>query len=151
MENQIKTICSLLRNDFTGVCSLAKHSFLPYSLLDMIATLRFVCTHISHWISHCYNLTQTRTQTPHDILTQREGVIIQFRNLCLTYGHENLHLFLLKNIYHQLGSDTLHLITENRVCSWIIPEHVMQEMCAVIAVRNPVWDVSVAIISKRVW
>ena len=47
------------------------------------------------------------------------------------YGYENLHVFLLKNIYHQLGSDTFHLITENRVCSWIIPDHVMEKMCEV--------------------
>ena len=93
----------------------------------MIATLRFVCTHISHWITNCLN----PTQTPHDILCQREGVIIQFKNLCLMYGHENLHAFLLKNVYHQLGSDTFNLITENRGCSWIIPKYVMEEMCEV--------------------
>ena len=51
-----------------------------------------------------------------------------FRDICLMQGYEDLHVFLLKNIYHQLGSDTLHLITNNDTCCWIIPEDVMEKI-----------------------
>ena len=54
-----------------------------------------------------------------------------FKDICLMEGNEYLHTFLLKNLYHQLGSDTLHIITNCIECRWIIPEHVMDELSQV--------------------
>ena len=89
--------------------------------------------HISNWIIECFDLLKTGSdaQIPDHILREKQRLIISFKDICLMEGYEDLHVLLLKNIYHQLGSDTLHLITENRVCSWIIPEHVMHEMAEV--------------------
>ena len=107
---------------------------LSYELLEKIATLRFICIHISHWIIECYDLlrTQSNTQLPDHTLRERQRLINEFRDICLMQGYEDLHVFLLKNIYHQLGSDTLHLITNNDTCSWIIPEDVMEKMVEVL-------------------
>ena len=106
---------------------------LSYEMLEKIATLRFICMHISNWIIECFDLLKTGSDTkiPDHIKKERHRLIISFQDICLMDGYEDLHVLLLKNIYHQLGSDTLHLITENRECSWIIPEHVMQEMAEV--------------------
>ena len=106
---------------------------LSYELLEKIATLRFICIHISHWIIECYDLlrTQSNTQLPDHTLRERQRLINVFRDICLMQGYEDLHVFLLKNIYHQLGSDTLHLITNNDTCSWIIPEDVMEKITEV--------------------
>ena len=111
---------------------------LSYELLEKIATLRFICMHISAWIIECFDLLKTGsdTQIPDHILRERKRLIISFQDICLMDGYEYLHVLLLKNIYHQLGSDTLHLITENLVCSWIIPQHVMQEMAEVSVIDN---------------
>ena len=89
--------------------------------------------HISNWIIECFDLLKTGpdAQIPGHTLREKQRLIISFKDICLMEGYEDLHVLLLKNIYHQLGSDTLHLITENRACSWIIPEHVMQEMAEV--------------------
>ena len=51
-----------------------------------------------------------------------------FRDICLMQGYEDLHVFLLKNIYHQLGSDTQTIITNHCFCSWIIPEFMVEKM-----------------------
>ena len=109
---------------------------LSYELLEKIATLRFICIHISHWIIECYDLlrTQSNTQLPDHTLRERQRLINEFRDICLMQGYEDLHVFLLKNIYHQLGSDTLHLITNNDNCSWIIPEDVMEKITEVLFV-----------------
>ena len=111
---------------------------LSYELLEKIATLRFICMHISNWIIECFDLLKTGsdTQISDHILREKKRMIISFQDICLMDGFEYLHVLLLKNIYHQLGSDTLHLITENRDCSWIIPEHVMKEMAEVWVVEN---------------
>ena len=106
---------------------------LSYELLEKIATLRFICIHISQWIIECYDLlsTQPNTQLPDHTVRERRRLINEFRDICLMEGYEDLHVFLLKNIYHQLGSDTLHLITTNKNCSWMIPEHVMEKITEV--------------------
>ena len=106
---------------------------LSYELLEKIATLRFICTHISHWIIECYELlrTQSNTQLPDHIVRERQRLINEFRDICLMQGHEDLHVFLLKNIYHLLGSDTLHILTANQKDSWMIPEHVMEKITEV--------------------
>ena len=106
---------------------------LSYELLEKIATLRFICIHISQWIIECYDLlsTQPNTQLPDHTVRERRRLINEFRDICLMERYEDLHVFLLKNIYHQLGSDTLHLISTNKFCSWMIPEHVMEKITEV--------------------
>ena len=107
---------------------------LSYELLEKIATLRFICIHISQWIIECYDFlsTQPNTQLPDHTVRERRRLINEFRDICLMQGYEDLHVFLLKNIYHQLGSDTLHLIITCHACSWIIPEVVIKKMAEVL-------------------
>ncbi|KAI6655769.1 E3 ubiquitin-protein ligase [Oopsacas minuta] len=129
IEEQIFLIDFTLRNDSPRIYGLANHSYIQYATLEMIATLRYICIHISHWIIECFKLkTLLDSQLPGYIVAERRRLIFNFKNICLMHGNENLHVFLLKNIYHQLGSDTLHLITNNRDCSWIIPENVIERM-----------------------
>ena len=115
----------------TGIYEISKHSVLSYELLEKIATLRFICIHISHWIIECHDFLRTQSATSDYTLRERQRLIFSFKDICLMQGYEDFHLFLLKNIYHQLGSDTLQLITASRTCSWIIPVQVMEKMVEV--------------------
>ena len=102
-----------------------------YELLEMIATLRFICIHISHWIIDSYNLLSIQSdQKFPDQETKK--LISGFKDMCELEGNENLHLLLLKNIYHQLGSETLYMITNNTKCSWIIPEMILNAISEVM-------------------
>lgn len=113
--------------------SLAADNSLSYELLERIATLRFLCIHISQCIIETYQFntnTSNQLQLPNNCVR----LIQMFKDICLLEGYEYLHTFLLKNMYHQLGSDTLHIITNCNECRWIIPEHVMDEISQVIIV-----------------
>ncbi|KAI6652351.1 E3 ubiquitin-protein ligase [Oopsacas minuta] len=109
---------------------------ISYEWLEKIATLRFMCMHTSHWIIECYDLLSTHDniQLQNYVLVERLRLINMFKDICLLEGYEDLHIFLLKNIYHQLGSDTLHVITRCSECVWIIPEHVMHKMSQLPAI-----------------
>ena len=130
MDSQIDFLRSLLKSQNKR---FAASPDLSYELLEKIATLRFICTHISHWIIECYDLlrTQSNTQLPDHIVRERQRLINEFRDICLMQGYEDLHVFLLKNIYHLLGSDTLSIIPTNCHCSWVIPEQVMEKLVQV--------------------
>ena len=65
-------------------------------------------------------------------------LISSFKDMCELEGNENLHLLLLKNIYHQLGSETLFLITDNDRCPWIIPETIMKSISEVMTLINQI-------------
>ena len=131
-EDQYNCLETLLRKEeiSTGIHCVSKHSILSYELLEKIATLRFICIHMSHWVIECNDLG-TPSYTPNHILRERQRFIIIFKNICLKHGYEDLHIFLLKNIYHHLGNDTLQLITGNRTCSWVIPDLVRERMAEV--------------------
>ena len=101
-----------------------------YGMLECIATLRFLCIYTSQWILECYGLVEAQTarELLDPIKIERMRLVSDFKNICLLQGFEDLHIFLLKNIYHQLGSDTIHLITKNQECLWILPESVREQM-----------------------
>ena len=53
--------------------------------------------------------------------TQTTDDFSKLRNLvCDTEASGNLHIFLLKQIYHNLGSDSLNMI-DNSNCKWLLP------------------------------
>ena len=92
---------------------------LSYELLERIVNLRFVCRHLSHWLIEYYGLRQMDRQLSNQTMKKRSELITDLHNLCLKPGYEALHLFLLKNIYHELGTDALQLIISNNI-SWIL-------------------------------
>ena len=92
---------------------------LSYELLERIVNLRFVCRHLSHWLIECYGLRQMDRRISNQTMKKRHELIFCLHKLCLKPGYEALHLFLLKNIYHELGTDALQLIISNKI-SWIL-------------------------------
>ncbi|KAI6655773.1 E3 ubiquitin-protein ligase [Oopsacas minuta] len=133
-EHQHQLVKSQIDTEIAVNSDITKVS---YELLEQIGTLRFISVHISNWIIDCYNLLRTQLDTqPPNYFTERDRLITDFKDMCRLEGNEYLHLFLLKNIYHQLGSDTLQLITKNDKCSWIIPDDVMDIITEVCLTDN---------------
>ena len=103
---------------------------LSYELLERIVNLRFVCRHLSHWLIECYGLRQMDRQLSNQTMKKRSELITDLHRLCLKPGYEALHLFFLKNIYHELGTDALRLIISNNI-SWILLDPNMGNMIKV--------------------
>ena len=103
---------------------------MSYELLENISTLRFICIHVSDWIVELNGLIRTDAipELPDTIIRSRQKVISEFKNLCLLNGFEDLHMFLLKNIFHQLGSDTINLIKKSTRISWILPDRIKERI-----------------------
>ncbi|KAI6647030.1 E3 ubiquitin-protein ligase [Oopsacas minuta] len=129
--NQLKSFHSIFNN--ITIRYLADTQ-LSYELLEKIATLRFICLHISRWIIECFDLLNTHPDTPHDIFRDEQRLITIFQDICLMDGFEDLHTLLLKNIYHQLGSDTLNILTKNPACSWVVPNRVREKIAELPAI-----------------
>ena len=115
-----------MSNFFTPLFEIADHpqAEMSYELLVKIATLRFICVHITKWSIECFDLLNTglEPQTSEIILAERRALIARFKRICLMEGHNDVRVFLFKNIYHQLGSDTINILRSNNKCSWILPD-----------------------------
>ena len=116
-----------------GKVKISPGAKFSYELLENIATQRFICIYISHWIIECYDLlrTDSNSKLPDELLKDRQRIIDEFRDICLMEGYEDLHVFLLKNIYHDIGNETLDIISHGN-CSWILPDHVMEIISQVL-------------------
>ncbi|KAI6656630.1 E3 ubiquitin-protein ligase [Oopsacas minuta] len=99
---------------------------ISYELLEKIATLRFICVSVSKWIVECFNLNNTNTQLPDH--GKRMGLVTSFQEISLLKGHADIRLLLFKNIYHQLGSDTINFLNSNTKFSWILPDCITDNM-----------------------
>ena len=97
---------------------------MSYELLEKIATLRFICVHITKWNIECFDLLNTglEPRLPEGNLKERRTLIARFKIICSTGGHNDVRVFLFKNLYHQLGSDTISILRSNNMCSWILPD-----------------------------
>ena len=95
---------------------------MSYELLEKIATLRFICVHITKWSIECLDLLKTGLELPEDNLTARRTLIARFEGILSTGAHNDVRVFLFKNLYHQLGSDTINILRSNNICSWILPD-----------------------------
>ena len=97
---------------------------MSYALLEKIATLRFICVHITKWSIECFDLLKTRSepQLSDATLAKRQVLIARFKIICSMDGQNDTRVFLFKNMYHQLGSDTINILKSNNECSWMLPD-----------------------------
>ena len=91
---------------------------LSYELIERIANFKFVCKYLSSWlIQHSsFMLRKMELQLPKERQYYLQ-CIYNLNRICMEPGYETLRMFFLKNIYHQLGTDTLHFITSNEIPS----------------------------------
>ena len=95
---------------------------MSYEMLENIAVLRFICIHISKWIIEIF----VRNEQSESILDQviegeKKNIISVFKDKCQAEEYENVRLFLFKNIYHYIGSDTITKLNSDDCYSWTIP------------------------------
>ena len=97
---------------------------MSYALLEKIATLRFICVHITKWSIECFDLLRTGSepQIPNATLAKRQTLIDKFKTISSMDGQNDTRVFLFKNMYHQLGSDTINILRSNNACSWMLPD-----------------------------
>ena len=97
---------------------------MSYELLAKIATLRFMCVHIIRWSIECFDFlnTELEPQQSEANLTERRKLIARFKIICSKEGHNDVRIFLFKNLYHQLGSDTISILRSNNMCFWMLPD-----------------------------
>ena len=96
-------------------------------MLENVAVLRFICVHISKWIIEIF-VRNRQTEQLADKDTRKDKIITDFQKNCPGEGYECVRLFLFKNIYHQIGSDTSTMLTSNDCCSWMVPDCVSEKI-----------------------
>ena len=99
-----------------------------YEMLENIAVLRFICIHISKWIIEIFDRNRQNEETMDRNNMKKKKIIKEFEEKCSTMECEDVRLFLFKNIYHHIGSDTGNMLNSNDCCSWILPECVSEKI-----------------------
>ena len=109
---------------------------MSYALLEEIATLRFICVHITKWSIECFDLqrTESEPQISNATLEKRRASIARFKMICQMDGQNDTRVFLFKNMYHQLGSDTVNILRSNNACSWMLPDCAIENRKVIMSI-----------------
>ena len=94
---------------------------MSYEMLENIAVLRFICIHISKWIIEIFVRNEQNERISEQVIEERKNIISVFKNKCQAEEYEDVRLFLFKNIYHHIGSDTITKLNSDDCYSWIVP------------------------------
>ena len=115
-KNQWVQLDTILNNEkelsYPGIYGATNDNELSYELMERIANLKSVCIHISHWLIMEEMELQLSNSTVKD---KYFNWIKEFNGICRKPGYESLHLFFLKNLYHQLGTDTQYMIVNKKI------------------------------------
>ena len=110
---------------------------MSYEMLENIAVLRFICIHISKWIIEIFVLNKQNESILDQVIEEdkkkKKNIISDFKNLCRAEGYEDVRLFLFKNIYHHIGSDTTNKLNSDDCYSWIVPDCVATKIEVLVA------------------
>ena len=91
-------------------------------MLENIAVLRFICIHISKWIIEIFvRKVQNESILNQVIEEKKKNIISVFKDKYQAEEYEDVRLFLFKNIYHHIGSDTITKLNSDDCYSWIVP------------------------------